>query len=98
MITNTNTASLTTCDVWRENTIGKHDQRCSACKGFFNIVKYIVYTAYTSETVLLHGVNQLIQSFKREKRMLLSTSTSTTTAHCVGQTVDLPLFNNPMHF
>jgi len=52
---------------------------------------YALYTAYTSETVLLHGVNQLIQSFKREKRMLLSTSTYTTAAHCVGQTVDLAL-------
>jgi len=29
--------------------------------------------------------------------MLLSTSTNTTAAHCVGQTVDLALFNNPMH-
>ena len=51
-----------------------------------------------AETVLLHRVNQFIQSFKREKPMLLSTSTNTTAAHCVGQTVDLALFNNPMHF
>jgi len=32
MITITNTATLTTCDVWRENTIRKHDQRCSVCR------------------------------------------------------------------
>jgi len=31
MITNTNTATLTTCDFWQENTTRKHDQRCSAC-------------------------------------------------------------------
>ena len=30
--------------------------------------------------------------------MLLSTSTSTKAAHFVGQTVDIPLFNNPMLF
>ena len=30
--------------------------------------------------------------------MLLSTSTSTTAAHFVGQTVDLALFNNPEAF
>jgi len=36
----------------------------------------------------------------KEKRLLLSTSTSTSTtaAQCVGQTVDLALFNNQMHF
>jgi len=47
IITNTNTAILTTCDVWRENTIRKHDQRCSACRGLFNIVKNIVCIIYS---------------------------------------------------
>jgi len=42
MITNMNTAMLTTCDVWRENTTRKHDQHCSSYRGLFNIVKYIV--------------------------------------------------------
>jgi len=100
MITNTNTATLTMCDVWRENTTRTHDQRCSACRGLFNIVKYIVCIIYS-----IHIRNSIIarcksahSTFQRRKRMLLSTSTNTTAAHCVWQTVDLALFNNPMHF
>jgi len=42
MITNTNTATLTTCDLCRENTTRKRDHWCSTCRGLFNIVKYIV--------------------------------------------------------
>jgi len=42
-----NTATLTTCDFWRENTTGKHDQRCSACRGLFDNVKYIVCIIYS---------------------------------------------------
>jgi len=38
MVTNT----TTTCDFWRQNTTRKHDQRCSACRGWFDNVKYIV--------------------------------------------------------
>jgi len=58
-----------------------------------------IYTAYKSETILLLGVNQLIRSLKWKKQsMLLSTSISKTAAQCVGQTVDLALFNNLMHF
>jgi len=47
MITNTNTATLTTCDFWRENTTRKHDQQCSSYRGLFNIVKYIVCFIYS---------------------------------------------------
>jgi len=47
MITNMNMATLTTCDFWRENTTRKHYQRCSADKGLFNIVKYIVRIIYS---------------------------------------------------
>ena len=50
---------------------------------------YALYTAYKSETISLLGVNHLIRSFRWKKCMLLSTSTSTTAAHFVGQTVDL---------
>jgi len=44
------------------------------------------------------GVNQLIRSFRWKKPMLLSTITITTAPQFVGQTVDLALFNYPMHF
>jgi len=37
MITNMNTATLTMCDFWWENTTRKHDQRCSANRGLFKI-------------------------------------------------------------
>jgi len=47
VITNTNTATLIMRDVWQENTTRKHDQRCSACRGLFNIVKYIVCIIYS---------------------------------------------------
>ena len=47
MIKNTNTATLTMCDFWRENTTRKHYQRCSACRGLFNKVKYIVSIIYS---------------------------------------------------
>ena len=43
----TNTAALTMCDFWRENTTRKHYQRCSACRGLFNKVKYIVSIIYS---------------------------------------------------
>jgi len=48
-----NTAILTTCDFWRENTTRKHDQRCSACRGLFDkwSTACALYTAYTSETI-----------------------------------------------
>jgi len=45
----TNTATLTTCDFWRENTTRKHDQRCSACRGLFDNVKYIVCIIYSKQ-------------------------------------------------
>ena len=47
MITNTNTATFTTCDFWRENITRIHDQRCSACRGMFNTMKFIVYIIYS---------------------------------------------------
>jgi len=37
MVTNMNTAMLTTCDFRRENATRKLDQRCSADRGLFNI-------------------------------------------------------------
>ena len=44
----TNTAALTMCDFWRENTTRKH-QRCSACRELFNNykMKYIVSIIYS---------------------------------------------------
>ena len=47
MITNMNTATLTMCDFWWENTTRKHDQRCSANRGLFKIVKYMVCIIYS---------------------------------------------------
>jgi len=47
MITNMNTATLTSCDFKRENTTSKHDQRCSADRGLFYIVKYILCIIYS---------------------------------------------------
>jgi len=47
MITNTNMATLTTCEFWQENMTRKHDQRCSADRVLFNIVKYIVCIIYS---------------------------------------------------
>jgi len=92
MITNTNMAMLTTCDFWQENTTRKHYQRCSACRGLFNKVQYIVSIIYS-----IH-IRKNIVTWWKKQRMLLSTSTITTAAQCVGQTVNLVLFNNPMHF
>ena len=59
MITNMNTATLTTCDFWRENTTRKHYQRCSACRGLFNKVKYIVSIIYS-----MHIRNNIITRCK----------------------------------
>ena len=47
MITNTNTATFTTCDFLQENMTRIHDQRFSAYKGLFNTMKFIVYIIYS---------------------------------------------------
>jgi len=59
MITNTNMAMLTMCDFWWENKTRKHDQQCSACRGLFNKVKYIVSIIYS-----IHIRNNIIASCK----------------------------------
>jgi len=101
MITNTNMATLTTCDFWRENTIRKYYQQCSACRGLFNIVKYIVCIIYSTQirNNIMTWCKSAPSIFQmKNKRLLLPTSTSTMAAQCVGQLVDLALFNNQMHF
>jgi len=60
MITNTNMATLTTCEFWRENTTRKHDQRCSACRGLFNKVKYIVSIIYS-----IHIRNSIVVTWSK---------------------------------
>ena len=82
MITNMNTATLTMCDFWWENTTRKHDQRCSVCRGLYNNMKYIVCIIYS-----IHIRNNIITRcksahsiFQMKKGMLLSTSTYSTTA------------------
>ena len=57
MITYMNTATLTTCYFWRENTIRKHDQRCSADRGLFNIVKYIIFCIIYSIQIRNHIIS-----------------------------------------
>ena len=98
MITNMNTATLTTCDFWRETRPENMINDVQLAEGC--LIKWSTSIHYIQHTtILLLGVNHLIRSFKWKKKcMLLSTSTSTTAAHFVGQTVDLPLFNNSMHF
>ena len=47
MITNTNTATLTMCNFWQENTTRKHYELCSSCRGLFNKMNYIISIIYS---------------------------------------------------
>ena len=81
---------------------GEHDQQTRSkilsMQRMFNIVKYvacIIYSIKIRNNLITwcksaHSIFQM----KNTQRMLLSTSTSTTTAQCLRQKIDIALFNN----
>jgi len=85
MITNTNTATITTCDVKRENTTSKHDQRCSAWRGLFNLVKYIVciiYSIHIRNSIITwcksaHSIFQTRKTLLIQRQLIASDKRST---------------------